>query len=59
MKYREDDPFQGFSVRVGTKGMRLFASEYWKCAETACINTNMSNLKFVLAESLIDSDSSK
>ncbi|CAF4047605.1 unnamed protein product, partial [Rotaria magnacalcarata] len=33
-----DDPFQGFTVRLGTVGMRLFASEYWKCAETACVN---------------------
>lgn len=37
-------------------GMRLFASEYWKCAETACINQSTSNLKFVFAESLIDSN---
>jgi len=54
--FRQDDPFQGFSVRVGTMGMRLFASEYWKCAETACINEKLSNLKFVFAESLIESD---
>ncbi len=39
--------------------MRLFASNYWKCAETACVNENISNLKFVFAESLIDDDSSK
>ncbi|UJR21201.1 hypothetical protein I4U23_024298 [Adineta vaga] len=54
---REDDPFHGFPVRVGTMGMRLFASEYWKCAETACINDTFSNLKFVFSESLIDSNS--
>ncbi|CAF4704260.1 unnamed protein product [Rotaria sp. Silwood1] len=55
---QEDDPFQGFPVRVGTMGMRLFASEYWKCAETACVNGKTSNLKLVFAESLIESDSS-
>ncbi|CAF1270700.1 unnamed protein product [Adineta steineri] len=54
---QQDDPFQGFSVHVGTMGMRLFASEYWKCAETACMNDKQSNLKFVFAESLIDSNS--
>ncbi|CAF2411176.1 unnamed protein product [Rotaria sp. Silwood2] len=56
---QEDDPFQGFPVRVGTAGMRLFASQYWKCAETACINEKTSNLKLVFAESLIENDSSK
>ncbi len=40
-------------------GMRLFANEYWKCAETACINGKMSNLKFVFSESLIENNSSK
>ncbi len=52
--FREDDLFQGFSVHVGTMGMRLFASEYWKCAEIGCTNEKISNLKFVFAESLID-----
>ena len=33
--------------------MRLFASEYWKCAETACMDGGLSNLKFVFAESLL------
>lgn len=37
--------------------MRLFASEYWKCAETACMDGDLSNLKFVFAESLITNDS--
>jgi hypothetical protein len=40
-------------------GMRLFAGEYWKCAETACVNEKFSNLKFVFSESLIENDSSK
>jgi len=40
-------------------GMRLFANEYWKCAETACINGKMLNLKFVFSESLIENNSSK
>lgn len=34
--------------------MRLFASEYWKCAETACVSGKSSSLKFVFAESLVD-----
>jgi hypothetical protein len=55
--FRQDDPFQGFSVCVGTMGMRLFASEYWKCAETACVNGTISTLKFVFVESLIENDS--
>ena len=55
---REDDPFQGFTVRVGSMGMRLFASEYWKCAETACVDSGLSNLKFVFAESLLTDGSS-
>lgn len=51
--FREDDPFQGFTVRVGDRGMRLFASEYWKCSETACVNDASSSLKFVFSESLL------
>ena len=38
--------------------MRLFASEYWKCSETACVDNRMSNVKFVFAESLLKQDSS-
>lgn len=55
--FSDEDPFQGFSVRVGKLGMRLFASEYWKCSETACVHADIPTLKFVFAESLIQSDS--
>lgn len=51
---QQDDPFHGFPVHVGNLGMRLFASEYWKCSEVGCFSENSSNLKFVFAESLID-----
>ncbi|CAM4890605.1 unnamed protein product [Rotaria socialis] len=54
---REDDPFQGFTVRLGTVGMRLFASEFWKCAETAVVNEKKSNVKLVFGESLIENGS--
>jgi hypothetical protein len=40
-------------------GMRLFASEYWKCAETGCVNGKFSNLKFVFSESLIENNPGK
>ncbi|CAF2777467.1 unnamed protein product [Rotaria sp. Silwood2] len=53
---QEDDPFQGFTVRVGSMGMRMFSSVYWKCSETGCGDA-VSKLKFVFAESLIDPDS--
>ncbi|CAF4107604.1 unnamed protein product [Rotaria sp. Silwood2] len=53
---QEDDPFQGFTVRVGSMGMRMFSSVYWKCSETGCGDTALK-LKFVFAESLIDPDS--
>jgi len=54
--FREDDPFQGFAVRVGTMGMRMFSSAYWKCAETGCADP-ATKLKFVFAESLVDINS--
>ncbi|CAF1611543.1 unnamed protein product [Rotaria sp. Silwood1] len=53
---QEDDPFQGFTVRVGSMGMRMFSSVYWKCSETGCGDA-ASKLKFVFAESLIDPNS--
>ena len=57
---RDDDPFQGFAVRVGTMGMRLFAGDYWKCAATACVSAGpSSSLKIVFAESLMDDDTSE
>lgn len=59
VRFREDDPFHGFPVRVGTMGMRLFASAYWKCAETACISEKKANITFVFSESLIEGDSSE
>ena len=40
-------------------GMRLFANEYWKCSETACIDQKNSNLKFVFGESLAESNLNK
>ncbi|CAF0911291.1 unnamed protein product [Adineta steineri] len=53
---REDDPFQGFAVRVGSIGMRMFAGLYWKCAETGCVDVS-KKFKLVFVESLIDDDS--
>ena len=40
-------------------GMRLFASAYWKCTETACISEEKTNIKFVFSESLIEDDLSE
>lgn len=54
---QQDDSSDGFAVRVGTRGLRLFASEYWKCAEIGCANGKPFNLKFVFGESLIDINS--
>jgi len=52
---KEDDPFRGFTVNVGEKGMRIYAAEYWKCSENGIHNNNSSNsLKFVVAESFLD-----
>lgn len=54
---REDDPFGGFPVHVGSLGMLMFAGIYWKCSETGCADAS-KKLKFVFVESLIDADSS-
>ncbi|CAF2119938.1 unnamed protein product [Rotaria magnacalcarata] len=53
---REDDPFQGFLVHVGSMGMRMFAGIYWKCSETGCADSS-KKLKLVFVESLINENS--